>query len=148
MPDGSQVKVGFSLAFAQSPHAPKVAYFVCENRAQQYFWKSEYQSHANGATGITAVYLSSPDPMRDAAFVGKMFGGEIEAIADGYSVACGVAQELRVLTPQAISQRDKTFTGGKDGTCVLAGIAVTSRSPGGQIPSADANGMFIEWVPM
>jgi hypothetical protein len=59
LPDGAQVTVAFSLGFVQSPEMPRVAFFVCENRAQGYFWKPEYQSHANGATGIVAVYLSS-----------------------------------------------------------------------------------------
>ena len=75
LPNGTQVTVAFSLAFVQSPEMPKVAFFVCENRAQDYFWKPEYQSHPNGATGIVSVYLSSPAPERDAAFVSNMFGG-------------------------------------------------------------------------
>src|SRR6516162_1868759 len=69
LPDGAEVTVAFSLGFVQSPKMPSVAFFVCENRAQEYFWKPEYQSHANAATGIVAVYLSSMAPERDAAFV-------------------------------------------------------------------------------
>jgi hypothetical protein len=83
LPDGAQVTVAFSLAFVQSPEMPRVAFFVCENRAQDYFWKPEYQSHANGATGIVAVYLSSVAPERDAAFVNKMFGGKVGSIPGG-----------------------------------------------------------------
>ena len=36
LPNGTQVTVAFSLAFVQSPEMPKVAFFVCENRAQHY----------------------------------------------------------------------------------------------------------------
>jgi catechol 2,3-dioxygenase-like lactoylglutathione lyase family enzyme len=71
LPDGRKVTVGFSLGFIQSREMPNVAFFVCENRAQDYFWKPEYQSHANGTTGIAVVYLSSPAPERDAAFVAQ-----------------------------------------------------------------------------
>jgi Glyoxalase-like domain len=74
-------------------------------------WKPEYQSHANGATGIVAIYLSSPAPERDAAFVSKMFGGEVSSIPGGCNVACGPSQQLRVLTPQAIGERDSSVAG-------------------------------------
>jgi hypothetical protein len=107
---------------------PKVAFFVCENRAQDYFWKPEYQTHANNAIGITAVYLSSPAPERDAAFVSKMFRGEVTPIAEGCVVACGPSQELRVLTPQAIAKRDSSFEDVNASTPILAGIALATRS--------------------
>jgi hypothetical protein len=95
LPDGAKVTVAFSLAFVQSPEMPRVAFFVCENRAQDYFWKSEYQSHANGVTGIVAVYLSSLAPERDAAFVNKMFGGKVSSVPGGCSVACESGRFLR-----------------------------------------------------
>jgi catechol 2,3-dioxygenase-like lactoylglutathione lyase family enzyme len=145
---GTQVTVAFSLAFVQSPDMPKVAFFVCENRAQDYFWKPEYQSHANGATGIVAVYLSSPAPERDAVFVSKMFGGKVSSIAGGWNVACGPSQQLRVLTPRAIAERDSSVAGVEIGTPILAGIALATYSRRQLTPAAEANGMFIEWVPM
>jgi Glyoxalase-like domain len=148
LPDGTQVTVAFSLAFVQSPEMPKIAFFVCENRAQDYFWKPEYQSHANGATGIVAVYLSSPAPERDAAFVSKMFGGEVSSIPGGCTVACGPSQQLRVLTPQAIGERDSAVAGVEIGTPILAGIALAAHSRRGLTSAAEANGMFIEWIPV
>ena len=112
LPDGTEVTLAFSLAFAQSPDMPEVAFFVCENRAQEAFWKSGYQSHANGATGIAAVYLASPAPERDAAFVGKMFGGDIGRMpGGGFRVACGPSQELHVLTPQDLGGLDRSLEG-------------------------------------
>ena len=147
-PDGTEVTVAFSLAFVQSPDMPNVAFFVCENRAQGHFWKPEYQGHANGATGIVAVYLSSPAPERDAAFVGKMFDAEVRPLPDGgCRVACGPAQELRVLTPEAVARRDGSLTGLQQATPRLAGIAVSTPSKHGLTPAAQACGMFIEWVP-
>jgi len=143
MPDGTEATVAFSLAFAQSPDMPRVAFFVCENRAQSHFWKPQYQSHLNGATGIVAVYLSSPDPERDAAFVSKMFGGKVSAIAGGCSVACGPAQELRLLTPQATAA-----IGGSTGIAgpILAGVAIAAKQRQGLTKAEAACGMFIEWI--
>lgn len=148
LPDGTQATVSFSLAFVQSPEMPKVAFFVCENRAQDYFWKPEYQSHASGAAGIVAVYLSSRDPGRDAAFVNRMFDGEVRPTSGGFGIACGPSQELRVLTPEAIAKRDSSFEGIQTGTPILAGIALAAHSSQRLTPAAEANGMFIEWVPL
>jgi catechol 2,3-dioxygenase-like lactoylglutathione lyase family enzyme len=147
LPNGTEVTLAFSLAFAQSPDMPEVAFFVCENRAQEAFWKPEYQSHANGATGIAAVYLASPAPERDAAFVGKMFGGDISHLpGGGVRVACGPSQELRVLTPQDLVGRDPSLKGSDRGQTRLVGIALRARDSGGFTPAAEAGGMFIEWV--
>jgi hypothetical protein len=124
MPDGTEATVAFSLAFVQSPDMPRVAFFVSENRAQSYFWKPEFQSHVNGANGIVAVYLSSPAPERDAAFVSKMFGGKVSPIPEGCSVACGPAQELRVLTPQAMAARGGPI---EREPPILAGVAIAAK---------------------
>lgn len=143
MPDGTQATVAFSLAFVQSPHMPRVGFFVCENRAQNLFWKPQYQSHANGATGIVAVYLSSPDPERDAAFVSKMFGGKVRPISGGCSVGCGPAQEVRVLTPQATAALGGAIDAEGPG---LAGIAIAADRRQGITRAEAACGMFIEWI--
>jgi hypothetical protein len=143
MPDGTEATVAFSLAFVQSPDMPRVAFFVCENRAHNHFWKPQYQSHVNGATGIVAVYLSSPDPERDAAFASKMFGGRVRPISGGCSVACGPAQELRVLTPQAT-----TALGGSSAIegPTLAGVAIAAKQRQELTKAEEACGMFIEWI--
>lgn len=146
LPDGSQVTLAFSLAFVRAPDMPRAGFFACENRSQEYFWKPAYQSHANGSTGITAVYLSSPDPKRDAMFVGKMFNAEIRSTSGGYIVACGPSQVLRVLTPQAIAERDPSLAACARQTAFLAGICLASSGKHEFIPAAQAHGVFIEWI--
>jgi hypothetical protein len=94
------------------------------------------------------VYLSSPAPERDAAFVGKMFDADVCPLpGGGCRVACGPAQELRVLTPQALAQRDGSLAGLPQTTPRLAGIAVSTPGKHGLTSAAQACGMFIEWVP-
>jgi catechol 2,3-dioxygenase-like lactoylglutathione lyase family enzyme len=146
LPDGAQVTLAFSLAFVRSPQMPRVGFFACENRSQQYFWKPAYQSHANGATGITAAYLSSPDPKRDAMFVGKMFNGDVRATSGGYVVACGPSQELRVLVPQAVAERDTSLAACATQTAFLAGISIAGPGKHEFTPAAQAHGVFIEWI--
>ena len=148
LPNGTEVTLGFSLAFVQSPQMPEVAFFVCENRAQGAFWKPEYQAHGNGAMGICAVYLASPEPERDARFVSKMFDGEVRPMpGGGCRVACGATQELRILPPQELMIRDPSIIGLQHGASRLAGIAVTTSAKAGFTPAAEAGGMFIEWLP-
>jgi catechol 2,3-dioxygenase-like lactoylglutathione lyase family enzyme len=147
LPDGTQVTVAFSLAFVHSPEMSDVGFFTCENRSQQYFWKPDYQSHSNGASSIVAVYLSSPEPQRDAMFVARMFDGEVKPIPGGYSVACGPSQELRVIAPQAVAERDRSFVASPAQGPVLAGVAIVARGKRELTPAVHAHGMFIEWIP-
>jgi hypothetical protein len=90
-----------------------------------------------------AVYLSSPDPERDAAFVSQMFGGQVRPIPGGYSVACGAAQELRVLTPQATAALGGSID--IEGPA-LAGVAIAAKQRQGLTKADEACGMFIEWL--
>jgi Glyoxalase-like domain len=145
LPDGSLVTVAFSLAFTTSPDMPGIAFMVSQNRAQEFFWKAEYQSHRNGAKAIEAVYVASPSPDRDAAFIGAMFGGEIAPISGGLRISCGPSQEVRVLSPQAIAGVDPTFDPGAVSP-VLAGIRLGSDIRRDTIPASGACGMFIEWA--
>ena len=147
LPDGQEVTVAFSLAFMTSPDMPKIAFFVCQNRAQEHFWKPAFQTHANGAQAIKTVYLASPAPARDGAFIGRLFGGAGTPVPGGIRVACGPDHEVLVLEPDAIAERDPTFELEPDGGPIFAGIALQTDQPGrGTIPSSAAHGMFIEWV--
>ena len=146
LPGGEKVTVSFSLTFATSPDMPDLAFFVCQNRAPEYFWKPDYQVHENGAQMISAVYIASPDPARDSAFVAQMFDGDVTAIEGGMAVACGTGQEVRVLTPEAISKRDPSLQIDGGVSPFLAGVAINSSEARETIPSSTACGMFIEWV--
>ncbi len=142
LPDGSTATVSFSLAFAWSPDMPSVGLFSCQNRAPQFFWKPQYQKHANGACSIATAYLASSEPRRDAGFIGAMFGGEVEPVTDGWRVACGTEQEVLLLTPEAVARRDPSF--GPVDEPVLAGIRLSGVSRE-TTPASAAHGMFIAW---
>jgi len=63
LPDGSTATVGFSLAFVTDPRLPEAAFFVCQQRAPQHFWKPEYQRHANVARAVVEVTMLAHDPV-------------------------------------------------------------------------------------
>ena len=144
LPDGSQVTVGFSLGFCTSAAMPELAFFVCQNRAEEHFWKPAYQEHANGAEEIAAVTLTAKDPARHADFLGRLFGAEVSGRADGISVGCG-PHRIDVVTPGALSG---TGWRGDPGEAAL-GAAIAIRAPeraGGWTPPEDAGNVLIEWV--
>lgn len=145
LPDGAEVTVAFTLGFARSPEMPKIAFMVSENRAQELFWKADYQLHPNGAEAISAVYLASSSPDRDAAFISAMFGGDIAPISGGMRVSCGPSQEVRVLSPRALRKHDPALDTPSISP-VLAGISVIANERRDTIPASEARGMFIEWA--
>jgi len=72
LPDGSEVTVGFSLAFVTEPRMPDAAFFVCQQHAPQHFWKPEYQRHPNGARAVVEVTMLASDPAGYAEFFGRL----------------------------------------------------------------------------
>lgn len=81
-PDGEDVTVGFSLAFATHADMPRAAFFYCQQHAPQYFWKSEYQRHANTAVGIGEVAMVASQPLHYAGFLETVSQGESVVSAD------------------------------------------------------------------
>lgn len=141
LPDGSQVIVRFELGFVTSPAIPDVLFYVCHNRAEQHFWKPEYQTHANGTEEITGISICAEDPDAAAGFLSALFDGEVTNAADGRSVACG-AHRIDVATADAIATRwANPPTHGALGFDVRCpGRAGTSATPG------EAGNTFINWV--
>ena len=75
-PSGGETHVAFTLAFALDANAPHAAFFVCQQHFPQNFWNADFQRHANGATNISAVTLTVPEPVAHAAFLAAFSGAE------------------------------------------------------------------------
>lgn len=76
-PDGTTVRVAFSLAFAADPAAEECGFFVCQQHEPQNFWNPAFQKHANGAQGLSAVLMLAPEPEAHEPFLRAYSGGEI-----------------------------------------------------------------------
>lgn len=74
-PDGSQVRVAFSLAFATDEAAPECGFFVCQQHEPQNFWNPAFQRHDNGATGLAAAIIATDEPAAHRAFLSAFTGG-------------------------------------------------------------------------
>lgn len=90
-PDGEEVTVGFSLAFTTHKDMPRAAFFYCQQHSPEYFWKAEYQRHANTAVGINEVALVAQDPLHYQEFLALVANGDVVTSQDDH---------VRVRTPR------------------------------------------------
>jgi catechol 2,3-dioxygenase-like lactoylglutathione lyase family enzyme len=86
-PDGSTVKVGFSLAFATDAAAPGIGYFTCQQHYPENFWNPAFQNHPNGVTGIAGITMVAENPADHAAFFRAFTGeGEVKSNSSGVTI--------------------------------------------------------------
>jgi hypothetical protein len=100
-PDGSTVKVAFSLAFAADPKAADIGYFTCQQHYPENFWNPAFQTHANGATGIAGVVMVAENPADHHIFL-KAFAGVSDLKSTSHGVRIETPRgEIQVMDPQA-----------------------------------------------
>ena len=147
LPDGTQQVVRFELGFVTHPDIDAL-FFVCDNKAEEHFWKPEYQKHANAAESLHAVVLCAEDPMRHTAFLSALFGGRVQAgeagQEDGIRVECE-GGFIAVCTPAVLEPFGwKQEPGSR---AVPAGIEVRSALHAGRTTARqDAGDLFIRWI--
>ncbi|MEM7178456.1 MAG: VOC family protein [Pseudomonadota bacterium] len=139
LPDGHQVEVAFSLAYALPAGMGRSGFFTCHNKFPENFWKPAFQVHENGATGMVAVYLALEDPAALAADLGVLTGSEPVVIEGGLSLACGAGQTLFALTPVRLAEITGLPAPAAPG---FAGIGLAGMS--GEIVAPEAaHGIFV-----
>lgn len=105
LPGGGQATVAFSLAFVTDDRMPEIAFFVCQQHAPQYFWKPEYQRHANGAVAIAEVVMVAEQPASLGELFAKLQGpGNVEAGDDRLTVETARGR-IAVLSPRRFAAR-------------------------------------------
>jgi len=105
LPDGSSATVSFSLAFVTDRRMPESVFFVCQQHAPQYFWKPEYQLHANGARGVVEVVMAADEPQRYGEFFARLQGADAVSVGDGMVHVAAGAGRIALMTPQRLSDR-------------------------------------------
>lgn len=147
LPDGSQVTVAFTLGFVTHPLMPDLAFFLCEHRFPEHFWKSTFQSHPNGAQSIAAVYVQADVPEAHVDFLTALSGGEAQQVDGGQLIQCG-AQELLILNPQRMREIAPGSTHQPMAGPSFAGVAVETTSPSTKqrlVPAQESCGVFLAW---
>src|SRR5262249_18606493 len=74
MPDGEDVKVGFSLAFVTNPAAPWFGLFACQHYRPEYYAQPQYQNHSNAASLVQEVWIAGEAAPDLAEFMSKVTG--------------------------------------------------------------------------
>ncbi|MCW5773112.1 MAG: VOC family protein, partial [Rhodospirillaceae bacterium] len=83
LPDGSTVRVAFTLAFVTDPRLPEAVFFACQQHAPRHFWKLAYQTHPNGARTVAELFMVAPEPPALADLFAGMQGREAVRLEDG-----------------------------------------------------------------
>jgi catechol 2,3-dioxygenase-like lactoylglutathione lyase family enzyme len=100
-PDGSPMRVAFTLAFAQDVLAPECAFFVCQQHEPQNFWNITLQQHGNGATGLSAALMLAENPTDHHIFL-EAFTGQRGPRSSSLGLSFPLPRgRLDVLTPAA-----------------------------------------------
>ena len=103
-PDGSAVKVAFSLAFADDKRAPDIRFATCQQHYPENFWNPEFQKHANSATGVAGVVAVVNEPEQHRAFIQSFAGGEAVRADSGFTIATPRGT-IEMTTPAAFLHR-------------------------------------------
>jgi catechol 2,3-dioxygenase-like lactoylglutathione lyase family enzyme len=107
-PDGSAVKVAFSLAFADDKLAPWVHFCICQQHYPENFWNPDFQHHANSARGVAGVVFVADEPGLHTKFLSD-FAGQPDVKMSRDSVTLVTPRgTIDVLTPAAFRQAYET----------------------------------------
>jgi hypothetical protein len=126
-PDGSSVKVAFSLAFAQDKRAPETCFFTCQQHYPENFWNPAFQVHPNGVSGVAGVVFVADNPADHHVFL-KAFSG----VTDLQSTSTGITietprGEIQVMDPSAYRQHFAVAPPDVSGGMRLAAIRFSMR---------------------
>lgn len=123
-PDGTEVRVAFSLAFTENPAARQCGFFVCQQHEPQNFWNPAFQQHENGASGLAATFMVAAEPLAQRDFLAGFSGVAGTETSDGNLRFDLPRGRIEVLTPKAV---EAMFGDGEPsaGAPHFAGFAVT-----------------------
>jgi len=104
-PDGTPVKLAFSLAFASEKASPNVAFAVCQHHFPENFWNPLFQTHGNGVISAPGVVMVADRPSEHEKFL-KTFTGSNNAHSGPIGVKVGTENgDVEIL--KATSFRDE-----------------------------------------
>ena len=100
-PDGSTVKVAFSLAFAADPSAPDTGFFTCQQHYPENFWNPAFQKHPNGVTGVAGVVFVAEIRPTITCFSKRSAGvSDLKSTSSGITIETPRG-EIQVMDPAA-----------------------------------------------
>jgi len=108
LPDGTEVRLSFSLAFVAHDDMPRSAFFTCHQHAPEYFWKTKYQSHENSAKTLVETMMVADEPTQYTNFFSKLLNSTGVSNDDGVLAFATNGGSFTLATP---AQWQKRFAG-------------------------------------
>ena len=99
-PDGREVEVAFSLAFARPPAGMECGFFVCQQHFPENFWNPAFQRHNNGVNGLRSVVFCSNTLPETTTFLRDFSGFSESRLDQDEAKLVDADQSLQVLRPE------------------------------------------------
>jgi hypothetical protein len=119
-PDGSSVKLAFSLVFAAEANSPDAGFGACQHHYPENFWNPAVQTHANGAQRVSGVVMIANHPAHHRDFLKAYTGvSEVASGATGIKVTTENG-DIDILEPSAARELLAIPVAGSDGITLRA----------------------------
>jgi hypothetical protein len=105
LPDGSEREARFRTIRIDPAAVANGRIFFCQHLDPDLVWRSEWQQHANGATGISQFVIAAPDPTASVALLAHSFGDAFVTDIEGGKRVTASDTEIDYLTPDAVLAR-------------------------------------------
>jgi hypothetical protein len=126
-PDGTVVKLAFSLAFARDPTPNRVGFFVSQQHYPENFWDPKFQAHANSASAVAGVAIVAENPADHHVFLSAFVGERaLAATSSGVTVKTPRG-EIQIMDPAAFSSHFGTDPPDIAGGAALAALRIAVR---------------------
>ena len=104
-PDGTPVKLAFSLAFAQDAASPDMGFAVCQHHFPENFWNPAFQTHANGVKASPGAVLVADHPSSHRNFIKAYTGlSAVDVSSTGVTARTGNG-DVDILKPTSFRDR-------------------------------------------
>ncbi|MFG1375944.1 VOC family protein [Xanthobacter autotrophicus] len=128
-PDGQEVEVGFTLAFARDPLSPDLGLFTSTQKLPENFWSADLQRHSNQVTGVAGVVLVADTPVLHKAFLETVTGGSVLRARDDWFVGQTPRGAVDVMTRPLFTERYGVPAPGGEGLRLAAVRFNTTGAP-------------------
>ncbi|WP_342732770.1 VOC family protein [Bradyrhizobium sp. B117] len=165
LPDGTVSAAKFRTFMWPTAEAPGgVRIFACQHKTRETVWIPELMKHANAAKRIKQTLITTPEPAKEAAHLGRLIDREPKAETDG-AVTVPSGGERADFVYLTLEQLDKRYPsvplaglserGGAALVLVSGDLAATEKALGSAavrsgaaicVPPAKANGTLLAFV--
>jgi catechol 2,3-dioxygenase-like lactoylglutathione lyase family enzyme len=137
-PDGSKLKVGFSLTFARDAGAPAIGFATCRQHHPENFWSPSLQQHANGACAVAGAVIVAENPSDHHIFL-SAFTGERELNATSSGITAPTPRgEVQIMDAAAFHSHFGVPPPAIAAGARLAALRIAVKDRKGLIASLDA----------